>query len=187
MGITRIALSSIKTLNKSDSFLDGNPSFIPTFYDSISTITVGSGGATSVTFSSIPQTYTHLQIRGFITDAATGQNFYMVFNDNAGTKGHRLFGDGSAASSDYYNAAPVVTAASNTGNMGFVTDLLDYKNTNKTRVIRTLGGGDNNGSGRAGMWGGFWYSTAAITKLQITATADTIPQYSHFALYGIKG
>lgn len=186
MAITRIATSSLKTLNKYDDFLAGNPPYIPTSYESIATVTVTST-VSSVTFSSIPQTYTHLQIRGFITDAATGQNFYMVFNNNAGTKGHRMFGDGATASGDYYNDSPVVTAAANTGNMAFVTDLLDYTNTNKNKVIRTLGGGDNNGSGRAGIWSGLWYATAAITKLEITATANTIPQYSHFALYGIKG
>lgn len=187
MAITRIATSSLTTLRKYDSFLGGNTAYVPPSFESISTVSVGSGGATSVTFNSIPQTYTHLQIRGFITDAATGQNFYMVFNNNAGTKGHRIFGDGSTATSDYYNDSPVVTAASNTGNMGFVTDLLDYTNTNKTKVIRTLGGGDNNGSGRVGIWSGLWNATSAVTKLQITATANTIPQYSHFALYGIKG
>ena len=46
--------------------LAGNPAVVLSSYDSIATVTVGSGGSSSIVFSSIPQTYKHLQIRGFV-------------------------------------------------------------------------------------------------------------------------
>lgn len=156
-------------------------------YESISTVTVGSGGTSSVTFSSIPSTYKHLQIRGFVADNATNSNFEMTFNGSAGTKAHRLMGDGTSATGDYYNSAVIYAQRTDTGQFVFVTDLLDYAVTTKNKTIRTLAGGDNNGTGRVGLWSGFIDSTSAITSLAITPTASNFPQYSKVALYGIRG
>jgi hypothetical protein len=44
------------------SAITGN--LVTTSYESIATVTVGGGGAATVAFTSIPATYTHLQIRG---------------------------------------------------------------------------------------------------------------------------
>ena len=56
-------------------------------YDSIATTTVGAGGASSITFSSIPSTYTHLQVR--ITAKGNRgiviENAYLTFNGDSGT------------------------------------------------------------------------------------------------------
>jgi hypothetical protein len=54
---------SIKNSIKSGSLLVGNAPFDPSDFESIATTTVGAGGATTITFSSIPATYQHLQIR----------------------------------------------------------------------------------------------------------------------------
>ena len=43
-----------------------------TNFDSIATVTVGAGGSSSITFSSIPSTYTHLQIRFMAKETAVG-------------------------------------------------------------------------------------------------------------------
>jgi hypothetical protein len=45
------------------SAITGN--LVTTSYESIETVTVGSGGSATVTFSSIPATYTHLQIKRY--------------------------------------------------------------------------------------------------------------------------
>jgi hypothetical protein len=158
-----------------------------TSYESISTVTVGSGGSSSISFTSIPSTYKHLQIRGFVADNATNSNFELSFNGSAGTKAHRLMGDGSTASSDYYNSAVIYAQRTDTGQFVFITDLLDYTSTAINKTIRTLAGGDNNGAGRVGLWSGFINSTSAITSLSIAPTASNFPQYSKLALYGIKG
>ena len=71
-----------------------------TSYESISTVTVGSGGAADVTFSSIPATYKHLQIRGISRNSGSGISIGRVrFNSDTGTNyaRHTLEGDGSSA------------------------------------------------------------------------------------------
>jgi hypothetical protein len=156
-------------------------------YESIATTTVGSGGTTTITFSSIPSTFKHLQIRGFVADNATNSNFELSFNGSAGTKAHRLLGDGAAATSDYYNSTVLYAQRTDTGQFVFITDLLDYTSTTINKTVRTLAGGDNNGAGRIGLFSGFINSTSAITSLSITPTASNFPQYSKVALYGIRG
>lgn len=157
-------------------------------FESIATVTVGSGGSASVSFSSIPATYTHLQIRGFVADNATNCNFYMSFNGNTATNGHAVYGEGGNPVS-YDNSSPglIYGQRTNTGQFVFITDLLDYTNANKNKTIRTLAGGDANGAGRVGLYSGFINNTAAITSLSIAPNTSNFPQYSVVSLYGIKG
>lgn len=163
------------------------PAIVTTGFVSIATTTVGAGGTSTVTFSAIPQVYKHLQIRGFVADNATNSNFELSFNGSAGTKAHRVMGDGATATGDYYNSAVIYSQRTDTGQFVFITDLLDYTSTTINKTVRTLAGGDKNGSGRVGLWTGFINSTTAITSLSITPTASNFPQYSHIALYGIQG
>ena len=199
MAITRIATSSLKTLNKYDDFLAGNPPYIPVSYDSISTITVGAGGTTSVTFSSIPQTYTHLQIRGISRNNRASQldGVYFRANSDTGTNYsfHSILGSGatatvdSATSSTFFQLG-IVAASNATASVfgGFVADVLDYTNTNKYKTVRSIGGYDSNGNGYAVFDSGSWRNTAAITSITLgSSDGSGLLQYSSFALYGIKG
>ena len=68
-----------------------------------------------------------------------------------------------------------------------VIDILDYANTNKYKTLRTLNGGDANGSGNIQIESGSWRNTAAITSITLTHNGSGFTQYSSFALYGIKG
>jgi hypothetical protein len=71
-----------------------------------------------------------------------------------------------------------------------VVDILDYKNTNKNKTIRSIGGYDINGSGSGyaytSFYSGNWRSTSAVTSITFTMVAGDYAQYSSFALYGIK-
>jgi hypothetical protein len=168
-----------------------------TAYESIQTTTVGSGGASSVTFSSIPSTYTHLQIRAIFkgSGAASVTMFGQVGNGSIDTGTnyslHYLRGDGSSASaSGAATQANFYAGASYNITSGFgaaIIDYLDYANTNKYKTIRALAGGDANGNGYVGLYSGNWRSTSAITDLKFTSNDGNFPQYSQFALYGIKG
>jgi hypothetical protein len=173
-----------------------------TSYESIATTTVGPGGALSVTFSSIPSTYQHLQIRGIsraIRVGQTGAELAVQFNSDATTtnyRSHLLNGDGSGASAQsdqafggvYALRVPGSSALAN--NQGsFVIDILDYASTVKNKTTRILTGYDNNGSGYISLASGVWLnSSTAISSVSIIpAYATSIDQYSSFALYGIKG
>lgn len=176
-----------------------------TSFESISTATVGSGGSGTITFSSIPSTYTHLQIRySALTSRATYgiDGFYLTFNGV--TSGnlysrHDIRADGgaissgSATSGNYidFNYATIGTTVTNIPGGGII-DILDYSNTNKYKTVRSLAGVDVNGT-VAGFGGamqfvsGLLQSTSAISSFVITPQQAAFQQSTVFALYGIKG
>lgn len=161
---------------------------LPTSYESIATTTVGSGGSTSVTFSSIPSTYTHLQIRLMNLSATEANGILIRFNSDSGTNyaEHDLRGSGTAVNAYAYTSqtgAQLGMFGSSTAPGVAIGDILDYTNTNKYKTLRTLYGYDKNGGGYIFLSSGLWMSTNAITS--ITLSGGTFNQYSHFALYGI--
>jgi hypothetical protein len=194
--VYKLSASSVTGRTNYGSMLAGNPAYVlPTAFESIATVTVGSGGAANVEFTSIPATYTHLQIRGIAQTASSGQFVKMQMNSDTTTNynSHILFGDGSSASpSTYGDRADIPVWANNTGTAAntfavCVIDILDYANTNKYKTTRCLDGYDSNGSGVIALTSGLWRSTSAITSLKFTGFSGNLVEYSHFALYGIKG
>ena len=162
-----------------------------TAFESIATVS-GNGSSTSLTFSSIPNTYKHLQIR------AIGRNSsgYIRFNSDTGSNysRHWLRGNGTTAS--------VNGAASQTEMYGFeftdntdtaniygigIIDIHDYASTTKNKTIRCLTGADKNGSGNIYLYSGAWLNTNAITSITIYSPANAPTTDTTFALYGIKG
>ena len=173
--------------------------FIDESFESIATTNITTNTA-SVTFSSIPTTYKHLQIRMFgRTDRASAlDGFRIQFNNNTTTsdyRSHFLGGNGSSAfSGDEGGTAGVVnqrfSGATATASMFGVSiiDILDYANTNKHKTVRCLGGSDQNGSGEVYLTSGVWMNSAAINEIDIVPNVGSnFVQYSSFALYGIKG
>lgn len=168
-------------------------------YESIATTTVGSGGSGTITFSSIPSTYQHLQIRILArgNQAAVSDSFIVRFNGDSGSNYtlRRLFGDGATVGSDSIAPYTAVRGIEITGNtaaaniFGISTvDIIDYSSTVKYKTTKVLGGYDRNGAGWAGLVSGIWTNTSAITDITITPVFGTLfSQYSSFALYGIKG
>ena len=163
----------------------------------IGAVTVDSATATAITFSSIPQTYTHLQIRCFngTPSNATGSMTINFNSDNTSANyyNHYLAGNGSSAFAGTNNNAEYIGiqgANATTGMAVNIMDILDYKNTNKYKVVRSLGGYDTNGNGTYGqhVWYSsvLWKNTNAINQIVITRNGSNFVQYSSFALYGIK-
>ena len=170
-----------------------SPSGVPTDYESIATTTVGAGGTPSITFSSIPSTYTHLQIRGIGKYAVTGDTTLLRINSDTGNNytRHRLTGTGSAATAagsgtnnSLVLASDVPTATSTFG--AVIIDILDYANTNKYKTFRSLTGHETNSAGVIELKSGLWINTSAITTILLYPSAGNFEQYSSFALYGIK-
>jgi len=168
-------------------------------YESIATVTVGSGGSSSVTFSSISSDYSHLQIRGIArsNQSVTAQELSITFNGvTSGYGRHTLYGTGTSAVADargysdpayYLQMITGASAGSNTFGT-VIMDILDYKNTNKFKTIRSLAGYDNNGSGYIFLNSTYFGSTNAISSMTIEPFGGyNFVQYTQFALYGIKG
>ena len=166
---------------------------VTTNFISIQTATVDSGGASSITFNSIPNTYKHLQIRGIsrATGASTDSNIQINSSTNAVYR-HQLYGDGSSvtASANANNAYIIMTAGSGAASNIFdasVIDFLDYTSTNKNKVVRVLSGRDLNGSGLISFGSALWtISSNAISDITLVPAGTSFAQYSQFALYGIK-
>ena len=167
---------------------------VATDYESIATVTVGGGGAANATFTSIPSTYTHLQIRVLCgTGGSASQDLRIRYNSDSGTNytQHNLIGSGAAASADGYTAQTYANAgkqgaALSTSPAVAVIDILDYANTSKYKTMRSLNGYDANGSGFIILSSSLWLNTAAISTIELTPNSSTFSQYSSFALYGIK-
>jgi hypothetical protein len=161
-------------------------------FDALGNVTVGSGGLSSITFSAIPQTYTHLQIRGFANNTTTTTEALLQFNGDTSSGStsyswHTLQGNGSsasAASGTSTNGMKVHQSSTNFG--GSIIDILDYTSTTKNKVVRSLNGWDGNGSGDIFLWSGSWYNQSPITSLTIGFAAAALGQYSNFSLYGIR-
>jgi hypothetical protein len=168
-------------------------------YDSIATTTLSST-ATSVDFTSISSAYTHLQLRIYANDNATGtdyNNFQIRFNSDTGANYsfHTLRGFGDT---NIYSDSGISQTASKIGFIlanpagAFTTeivDILDYTNVNKYKTLRAIGGADVNAVNysMAQVTSGAWFNTAAITGISIFSTGRTFAVNSRFALYGIKG
>lgn len=159
-------------------------------YESISTVTVGSGGATSVSFSSIASTYKHLQVRCVYNTITNPDNIGLTINGStAPVRTHFLFGNYTNVTSgnDTANFFTVQAGANATTMYGMIIDLIDYANTNKNKTLRSTGGGDFNGSGVVWTSSALYNTTSAISSFTIQGFGgQSFTQYSSFALYGIK-
>jgi hypothetical protein len=209
MAVSRVKTSSIlQGFPKSRSLLAGNAGYDPAAMFLIQRV-AGTGSSTTVTFSSIPSTYKHLQIRATMRSTNTGtstQNGGFYFNgDNAANYAqHQLFGQvntfGSAtvgvygdASSAGFGAPYVVNGVPQNSltagiNSAWIIDIHDYASTTKNKTARVFQGIDSNGESRGlvNLFSTVWLNTAAITSITLE-TATGLTTGSTFALYGMVG
>lgn len=165
-------------------------------FESIATVTVGSGGASSIEFTSIPGTYQHLQIRMISRNSSTGSRVNVRLNSDSGSNynGHYLFGDGASASAGVSggggttNELVLMPTSTSTASVfgGAILDLLDYGSTTKNKTWRSFTGQDFNGSGAVAIYSGLYRSTSAITTIALLPSGSNFAQHSTAALYGIK-
>ena len=172
-------------------------------FQSIATVVVPSGGQSSVTFSNIPQNYTHLQLRATARSTRSDQNgsfFELQVGSGSADVGanyfwHFLNGNGTTtvgalgrATQNWIEVDRYATAADPAGVFGSViVDIFDYASIAKNKTVRYLGGYDTVTAGEVYFGSGTWsnYNTA-INTITLTEGSGSFAQYSQFALYGIK-
>lgn len=163
----------------------------------IATVTVGSGGASTIDFSSIPGTYTDLclKVSSRSARAATGTDWKIEFNGStSGYKYRRAYGDGAAVYSDESTIAQIMTdsSANATASVFGSADIYipnyassAYKSLSSNTVSENNASGAN--SAYQNMYGGRWDNTAAITSISLKSVqSTTFAQYSTATLYGIS-
>ena len=172
-------------------------------FESIATVTVGSPQST-ISFTSIPATFKHLQIRAiYKSTSGSGEDYwyqYFYFNtDSAGSSYayHKMTGRNAvAASSNGTSLAGTGNEFSEVSNAipsslfnVCVIDILDYANTSKNKVVRGLSGYNNTDTSFIRLSSNLWNNTAAINAITFTlhGSAGNYNANTQFALYGIRG
>jgi hypothetical protein len=172
------------------SFAAAKPT--PPSYDSIATVN-GNGSTGTITFSSIPSTYSHLEVRAsFLASSANDDLLVRLNGDTASNYSfHELRGSGTTVITSRTAPQAYMVAAGNAGNTtypsSFVLSFYEYKNTNINKTIRVLSGQDRNGDGSVSLFSGNWRNTAAVNSITLYAPSSVFNTGSKFALYGIKG
>lgn len=211
MGIRSLKSASISTGAKRSKFWDQSAVYAPATFYSIATATVDSSGASSITFTGIPSTYKHLQIRWSGMDSRSVAPYSMVrlqvgngsTDTGANYSWHYMSADprpyisiGGAGSQTFAYVSDITgngySGTANYTSSGII-DIYDYASTAKNKTFKSLGGA-NRGSGGAqtsirgnvGMFTGAWYNTAAITNITITCDDPNFTPNTKFALYGVK-
>jgi hypothetical protein len=167
-------------------------------YDALSTVTVPSGGLSSISFAGIPQGYKHLQIRALFQCNTAGEQLMLRFNNDSSSASytlHQMGGDGAStyaggwATGTFTGSRTAVRTQAASGSSfgaGFI-DVLDYTNVSKNKTVRSLGGADNNGSGEVIMRSGLWLNTSSITSIDcVVSNGGTMNQYTQITLYGVR-
>lgn len=162
---------------------------MPATYEPIATTTLGSAAA-SITFSTIPGTYTDLRVVLTIKSATTGAAFLRL-NGASGTAYSQteLYGNGSTATSSRATSASEINltqdAIGAAGTITFYTvDVFSYAgSTNKTVLV--TGQTDKNGSGMVYNSVGLYRSTSAITSLSLHTNTTGMDAGTTATLYGI--
>lgn len=193
-----MSIKSVATGTRSISMLAGNTAYDPAATWFIQRVTA-TGGETSLSFTSIPQTYKHLQIRSLAKDTVANtntQSVVMQFNSDTGTNyaWHRIEGSGATVTASgsitqnwcIFSDASVGNTTANIFGVS-ITDILDYTNTSKNTTVRCIGGQDSNGSGYISLSSSLWLNTAAVTTITLKPGNTAFAAGSTFALYGIMG
>ena len=158
----------------------------------IQTITVGSGGAAAIEFTSIPQDGTDLLVvySGRSVSAIVTADLGINLNSNTSSIYTRknLYGTGSGVGSQsgtygsLYSTQPGANATSNTfGNASIY--IANYTgSTNKTLSIDAVN--ENNATeSHQQIVAGIFANTGAITSLKIDGAGANLAQYSSASLY----
>jgi len=193
MAVSRLSQQSLQNaFPKGNTVWDGTTA--TSAFDSLGAVLLSST-ASSISFSNIPQTYTHLQIRMFASYTGSVGSGYIAFNGDNASGNYSYHGIGTdgvtpppgavAATSQNQGKYTGYAGTSSAGINNCIIDILDYTNTNKFKTMKTLYCWDANGTGYIEFGSTNWRSTSAITSIVLTP-ANTFNTNTSVALYGVK-
>jgi len=197
MAFKSLATSGIVNSAKYQNALVGNAAFSPSTYDLISTA-YGTGSSGTISFSSIPSNYKHLQIRWTARTTASA-SYALTFTIN-GVGGssyawHQLRGWNSSVSSQAQTSQGNINAGSITGTdsstgvfSSGIIDFVDAFSTTNNKTSRLLSGNpQTNGNGEQILFqSGLLMDTSAISSISLAVGSGSFTTGSRFSLYGIK-
>jgi len=160
---------------------------MPTTFTKIAAVTVGSGGASSIDFTSIPSTYKDLCVKLSVS-AATSNAFLMSINASTSNFTYRLLeGDGSAAAS-YSGSSGRIAYAFNSSTIFSSVEVYipNYAGSTNKSFSTDAVSEQNTTTAYADLTASLWSQTTAISSLGFYFSSGNILQYSTATLYGIK-
>lgn len=191
MSVRSFRTSSIRTGEKRSKFWDQSAVVLNPAFESIASATPN--GVGTVTFNSIPQTYSSLQLRISGVFGTSGNSVNIRPNSDTGSNfvRHRFYGDGStvtangATSLDRAAVFGAAVGVSTTQPAVIIVDIHNYNSTTQNKTIRSFSGIDLNGSGEVNLFSSLWMQTTAISSLEVLS-ASNFATGTTIALYGIK-
>ena len=170
----------------------------PSSFESIATAT-GTGSSGVITFSSIPSTYKHLQIRTLSRATGTGTggaDIKITFNSDTSSnyRYHHIVGNGATVTAGTGTSSILAKdscvgggVASGIHGVG-IFDIHDYASTTKNKTLRGFNGWNNNTTTTyIYLLSGLYESTSAISSITLELTSNSFATTTVFGLYGIKG
>ena len=165
---------------------------MPNTFELISAVTVGSGGASSIDFTSIPSTYTDLCLKVSVrcSQSQVYGEFQIAFN-NIGTSFSTRLLEGNGGSVASYTASRrigVATGANATASTFGNAEIYIPNYAGSTNKSFSVDGvSENNGtSAWSDLVAGLWSNTSAINQVTVSPETGTFLQYSTAYLYGVK-
>ena len=167
-------------------------------YVAIATVTVGSGGAANIEFTSIPGTYTDLVVKlSTRTNQASGPDYvYLQFNGNTSTSNYQgifLRGNGSTTASSSNTAegkirAAITTTSGETASTFSNCEIYipNYTSSNNKSTSSDWVPENNATATFMGITAGLWTQTSVITSINLTLGSGSFTQHSTATLFGIK-
>lgn len=161
---------------------------MPKTYEPIASTTLTAGTA-SVTFSSIPQTYTDLVVvmSASVSSGAVG---YRVGNTTVDTGSNysrtNLYGDGATAASTRQTGQTALYVTAATSSSNFSANIIHFMNYSNTTTNKTFLARANDASVVTVIGAHLWRSTVAINTITFFGEGANIASGSSFTLYGVK-
>lgn len=162
-------------------------------YELIYSATVGAGGATDITFSSIPSTYTDLIVKLSTRVNSADVQTKVYFNSDTTAANYswkRIYGDGSSATSD--SGTNLIATSSNPSNFTASTYsnselyIPNYTSSDKKSVSSDAVTENNGTIAYATLAASLWQGTAVINAITLLPNSGSFVQYSTAYLYGVK-
>lgn len=153
----------------------------------IQTVTVGSGGAASIDFTSIPSTYTDLMC--VVSVKLSGSDlgvFYKFNNSTSSINGRNLLGVGTGSGiSQAVNVLQLGTVRGTTNFSNASIYVPNYTGAIKKNSFVDWVSENNETNSYQFLVSNLWSITDAINQLTIYPESGTIQEYSSATLYGV--
>jgi len=170
-----------------------------TTYKALQTVTVGAGGASSIDFTNIPQTYTDLVLKISARTSASGNVIDLRIragNGSVDTGSNYSYVEltaipsaaivaGGAGTTDRFNT--IHPGSSATASMFGSVDVYipSYTSSNKKSMSTDAVTENNSSNVQLRLQGWLWSGTSAINTISIYPASGTLDQYSTATLYGV--